>query len=85
VSIQIGEQLDRRQARVRALASVSDRTSDMAVEPVRQIALTQQEACRRSAFAKSSSWRTSGRTCGWWHRGRMRLFPVGELRHWWTT
>jgi hypothetical protein len=45
VSIQIGEQLEPRQGRVRALASVSDRSSDMAVEPVRRIALTQQEAC----------------------------------------
>ena len=65
VSIQIGEQLERRQGRVRALASVSDRSSEMAVEPVRRIALTQQEACRRSAVARSSSWSTSGRTCGW--------------------
>jgi hypothetical protein len=45
VSIQIGEQLKRRQGRVRALASVSDGWSDMAVEPVPRIALTQQEAC----------------------------------------
>jgi hypothetical protein len=80
VSIQIGEQLERRQARVRALASVSDRSSDMAVEPVRQIALSQQEACRHSAVASSSSWSTSGRTRGWWRPGRTRLFPVGELR-----
>jgi hypothetical protein len=33
VSIQIGEQLERRQGRVRALASVSDRSCEVAVEP----------------------------------------------------
>jgi hypothetical protein len=64
VCIQIGE-LERWQGRVRALASVSDRSSDVAVEPVRRIALTQQEALPRSAVARSSSWSTSRRTCGW--------------------
>jgi hypothetical protein len=44
VSIQIGEQLERREGRVLALASVSNGSSDIAVEPVRRIALTQQEA-----------------------------------------
>ena len=45
MSIQIGEQLERRHGRLRALASVSDRSSETTVEPVPRIALTQQEAC----------------------------------------
>jgi hypothetical protein len=52
VSIQIGEQLERRQARVLALASVSDRSSDTAAEPVPRIALTQQEACASLASSE---------------------------------
>jgi hypothetical protein len=79
VSIQIGEQLERRQGRVRALASVSD-SSVSAVELVRRIALTQQEVCRRSAVTRSSSWCMSGRTCGWCAGDRRRLFAADQLR-----
>ena len=51
VSVEIGEQLERWQGRVRALPPVSDRSSEMAVGPVRRIARTQQEACGRWAAA----------------------------------
>jgi hypothetical protein len=81
VSIQIGEQLERWRARVRALASLSDRSSDMALEPVRQIALTQEEeAYCRSAVTRSSLWSMSCRICGWWRRGRRVAVPGRELR-----
>ncbi len=79
MSIQIGEQLERRQGRVRALAAVSDRSSEMAVEPVRRIALTQQEASRLLALARCSSWSTSRRTFGW-RAGAAGAVPADEMR-----
>ena len=45
MSIQIGEQLERRKDRARALALVPDRSSATAVEPVSRTALTEQQAC----------------------------------------
>ena len=84
MTTQISE-LGRAQRRGRAVAPVSDGAAVTTVEPFRQIALTQQEACSRSAVARSSWWSTSGRTRGWWRRGRRRLFPVSELRRRWTT
>ena len=68
------------QRRGRAVAPVSDGAAVTTVEQYRQIALTQQEACRRSAVARSSSWRTPGRTREWWRRRPRRLFPVNEPR-----
>jgi hypothetical protein len=80
VSIQIGEQLERRQGRVRALASVSDRSSDMTVEPVPRIALTQQEACASLGCSEEFFVEHVRPHLRVVRRGRKRLFPVAELR-----
>jgi len=79
VSIHIGEQLARRQRRVRDLASVSDRSSEMAVEPARRIALTEQEVpslgCCEEFFVEQVRPHMPVA-----RRGRRRLFPADELR-----
>ena len=80
MSIQIGEQAERRQGRVRALASVSDRSFDMAVEPVARIALTQQEACASLGCSEAFSVEHVRPPMREARRGRSRLFPADELR-----
>lgn len=80
MTTQIGEQLGRAQRRVRGSAPVSDRSSTTTVEPVPQIALTQQEACTSLGCSEeffAEHVRPHLRAV---RRGRKRLFPVDELR-----
>ena len=79
MTTQISE-LGRAQRRGRAAAPVSDGAAVTTVEPFRQIALTQQEACRRSAVARSSSWSDIRPHTRVVRRCRRRLVPVGEPR-----
>ena len=79
MSIQIGEQAERRQGRVRALASVSDRSFDMAVEPVARIALTQQEACASLGCSEAFSVEHVRPRMRVVRRGCKRPFPGDEL------
>jgi hypothetical protein len=64
VNTQVDEQLEPRQGRVRPLASVSDRSSTTAVEPVPRIALTQQEACASLGCSEEFSGSTFVRISG---------------------
>ena len=80
VSTQIGEKLERRQPRLRAVASVSDGSPGTTVEPVPRIALTQQEACASLGCSEEFFVEHVRPYLRVVRRGRKRLFPVDELR-----